>query len=100
EHELVQVSRARATRRAGSPARAGPSRRHGGAGDAAFRSGDRTAVSAALQGGSPRLSLLPRARSDAAERLRRTAAGGLRTAAGAARRARGEVPGRAWIDRR
>ena len=77
-----------------------PSRRHRRSGDAAFRSRDRPAVPAALQGGSSRLSLFPRARSDAAERLRRTAAGGLRTGAGVARRARGEVRGRAWVERR
>ena len=86
---------ARGRSRAGPPARADRGGGDGRAGDAALRPGERQPHLAALEGGGPRLPLLPRARPGAAGADRGDAARGARGAAGAAGR-RGSSATRRW----
>ncbi len=66
EHEQLPLPGARHRGRAGAPARGARGRREGRAGDPALRPGEQRPDAAALQGGGPRLPVLPRARPGAA----------------------------------
>ena len=91
EHELLPLPAARDRSRAGAPARADRRGGDGRAGDPPLRSGERRADLAALEGGSPRLPLLPRARPGRDRADRGDADRGARVAAGAARGAPGAL---------